>query len=210
MPRGFQGAPRGFPEAAAAVFGAPLRFSQVRRGARAGMLVQVESRRRWAPAAASLAVLAVVVGTWTLAGPDQPPRPVSSTPSPLPSLPTSGFIGGPPRTPVDASSHPPVTVPRGVAIDGYTLLDPTHLLISYTMAVSSCYGLIDQPLVQESWTTVTVTLTRKPTRTSDGSCPSITLLEAVHVTLSAPLAKREVRDGATGGTPVPEGPRPPP
>jgi hypothetical protein len=32
----------------------------------------------------------------------------------------------------------------------------------------------------------------------------------VHVTLSAPLAKREVRNGATGGTPVPEGPRPPP
>jgi hypothetical protein len=184
--------------------------SQVRRGAGAGMLIQVESRRRWAPAAASLAVLAVVVGTWSLAGPDQPPRPVASTPSPLPSLPTSAFIGGPPRTPVGASSHPPVTVPRGVAIDRYTLLDPTHLLISYSMAVSSCYGVIDQPLVQESWSAVTVTLTRKPARSSGGSCPSITLMEAVHVTLSAPLAKREVRDGATGGTPVPEGPRPPP
>ncbi|HET7355891.1 MAG TPA: hypothetical protein VFJ09_04360 [Nocardioidaceae bacterium] len=170
----------------------------------------METRRRWAPAAASLAVLAVVVGTWTLAGPDQSPRPVSSTPSPLPSLTAGGFIGGPPRTPAGASSHPPVTVSRGVAIDGYTLLDPTHLLISYTIGVSSCYGVIDQPLVQESWTAVTVTLTRKPAKTSDGSCPSITLMEAVHVTLSAPLGKRVVRDGATGGTPVPEGPRPPP
>jgi len=152
----------------------------------------------------------VVVGTWTLAGPDHPPRPVADTPSPLPALPSSAFVGGPPRTPVGASSHPPVVVPRGVPIDRYTVLDPTHLLLSYTIGVSRCYGLIEQPLVQESLTAVMVTLTSKPTQTAGGSCPSITLMEAVHITLSAPLGKRVVRDGATGGTPVPEGPRPAP
>ena len=170
------------------------------------MLRQVESRRRWAPAAASLAVLAIVVGTWTLAGPGQPTRPAADISGPLPSLPTSAFVGGPPRTPVGASTHPPLTVRRGVAIDGYTLLDPTHLLISYTIGVNRCYGVIDRPLVQESWTAVTVTLTRKPVQSSGVSCPSITLMEAVHVTLSGPLGNREVRDGAAGGVRCGRGP----
>jgi len=167
-------------------------------------------KSRWlAPAVAALAVLVVVLGTWTFVGPGDGPRAAHPSPAPLLPTPADGaLIGGPPRMPVPSPSHPPLTNPRGVAVDRYSVLDPTHLLVSYTIGVTDCYGVIRRPLVQESASAVTVTLTRKTMPTGGGAaCPNIALMEAVRVTLRAPLGGRVVLDGATGGTPVVRGPR---
>ncbi len=168
---------------------------------------RVEIGRRLAPTASALAVLAVVAGTWMLTGPGHDGTP-SRRPTALPSVTSGGFIGGPPRTPV--STHPPLTVLRGVPIDRYSVVDPTHLLLSYTVGVTGgCAGVIEQPRVQESTGAVTITLRQHP-QGGSGSCPHLALMEAVTVPLRAPLAGRQVRDGATGGTAVPRGPRPAP
>ena len=168
----------------------------------------MEMSRRLAPVAASLAVLAVVTGTWALAGPGNSNAPAH--PRPLPSAAPDAFVGGPPRTPVPSTTHAALSIRTGVPVDRYSVIDPTHLLVSYTIGVTGCYGAIDRPVVTESVQTVTVTLLRRPTHTTNGGCPSLSLMEAVPVTLSAPLGSREVLDGATGGTPVPRGPRPTP
>jgi hypothetical protein len=168
----------------------------------------MQNSRALAPVAASLAVLAVVTGTWALAGPGD--RTPAAHRSPLPTVAPDAFVGGPPRTPASGRTHPALTVPNGVPIDRYSVTDPTHLLLSYTIGVTGCSGAIDRPVVRESARTVTVTLLRRPGRTSSGGCPSLSLMEATPVTLSGPLQGRQVLDGATGGTPVPRGPRPAP
>jgi hypothetical protein len=97
--------------------------------------------------------------------------------------------------------------PGLVALDGYTGGGRT-LVLRYTIRTRRCSGRIQPPAVVESVDAVTVTLRRQ--RSGAGPtlrCPPLTLSDSVQVRLTAPLAGREVRDGARDGAPVPRQPR---
>jgi hypothetical protein len=151
---------------------------------------------RWGPpAAASVAVLAVITSLWALRD--------ASVGGPGPDLVV------PEPTPAPATTtRPPEPVPARarVVLDSYTV-HGQRLTVRYTIGLRRCSSRIDKPVVVESVEAVTVTLRRFPVRRSQvQGCPNISLADAVAVTLSAPLGGREVRDGGRGGVPVPREP----
>lgn len=147
------------------------------------------------PAAASVAVLAVIASLWALrdasvsgSGPDL----VVPEPTPAPETPA--------RSPVPGTNR------DRVVLDSYTVRGQ-RLTVRYTIGLRRCSSRIDKPLVVESVEAVTVTLRRFPVKRSQAQeCPSISLADSVDVTLSAPLGGREVRDGSRDSLPVPRAP----
>ena len=145
-----------------------------------------------APAAASVAVLAVITSLWVLrdasvSGPG--PDLVVPEPTSAPATPTRSAV--------------PATNRDRVVLDSYTA-HGQRLTVRYTIGLRRCSSRIDKPLVVESVEAVTVTLRRFPVKRSQAQeCPSISLADAVEVTLSEPLGGREVRDGSRDSAPVP-------
>lgn len=168
--------------------------------------------KRWlVPLVAAVAVLALVGGVWwfSSAGPgseDTGTRPpAASEPgagggaNPSPGSPGGEPGGGGP----DGSGGPQMTNPKGVRIDGYDVPALQQLRLHYTTGVPECYGTIDNPVVKETETSVTVTLTRlEPRSKGERVCIEIALQKKVTVTLDAPLGDRLVRDGSFGGAVV--------
>lgn len=110
-----------------------------------------------------------------------------------------------------AASDPTPSGPLAVPADSYYQYDARRLALSYYIGVPECYGTIDQPVVEETPRTVTVTLTRvPPDDVGDIACIEIALFESVDIELSAPLGDRRVLDGSfEPPVKVQESPRPP-
>jgi hypothetical protein len=158
-----------------------------------------------APLASAVAVLAVVVGLASFAGPGHrgsaSPLP-SRTAAVTPRTPVADTFGFP--APVDAATRGADNT--GVVVNSYRSSGRT-LTLSYTIGTAACYGRIDAPRVAEAADSVTVTLRRLPVHTStQQACPQIALTESVDVRLSEPLGNRVVRDGSQHGVVVPEDP----
>ena len=176
--------------------------------------------KRWlVPLVAAAAVLTLVGGLWWFSsarigdgepvGPGAAPpavsdpgggvKPFPGSPGSEPGSEPSGGAGG-----SDGSGDQPrMTNPKGVRIDGYDVPAPRQLRLHYTIGVPECYGTIDDPVVEETETSVTVTLTRvEPRSTGDVACIEIALLKKVTITLDRPLDGRLVRDGSFGGAVV--------
>lgn len=176
--------------------------------------------KRWlVPLVAAAAVLTLVGGLWWFSsarigdgepvGPGAAPpavsdpgggvKPFPGSPGSEPRSEPSGGAGG-----SDGSGDQPrMTNPKGVRIDGYDVPAPRQLRLHYTIGVPECYGTIDDPVVEETETSVTVTLTRvEPRSTGDVACIEIALLKKVTITLDRPLDGRLVRDGSFGGAVV--------
>ena len=101
--------------------------------------------------------------------------------------------------------------PLAVRVDSYYQYDARRLALSYTIGVPECYGTIDEPVVEETPTTVTVGLTRvPPDNAGDVACIEIALLKSVDIVLDAPLGDRRVLDGSFDPpVKVPESAQPP-
>jgi hypothetical protein len=158
-----------------------------------------------APLASAVAVLAVVVGLASFAGPGHrgsgSPLP-SRTAAVTPRTPVADTFGFP--APVDAATRGADNT--GVVVNSFRASGRT-LSLSYTIGTAACYGRIDTPQVDEAPDSVTVTLRRLPAHTTQQqSCAPITLTESVDVRLSEPLGNRAVRDGSQHGVVVPEDP----
>ena len=181
--------------------------------------------RRWlVPIAAASAVVLLLGGLWSFAGPGSngddgsfaggdtgdtstanpgsPGDPGGGEPGSSGSA-EPGFPGtthpAPPSDgrPADDPTAGP-TDPMAVRVDSYFLHDkPRHLSLNYTIGVPECYGRIDTPEVEETARSVTVTLTRVPPK-QEGSiaCIDIALLKTVGIRLEEPLGDRAVLDGS--------------
>ena len=146
------------------------------------------------PLLAALAVLVVVGSLLVLrggpgdeAGGTAPGSPASA--SPVPVSPAPGDL-------------PPT---RDVTLLGWTGHGST-IRVSYATGLPACSGQVLPPQVEESASSVTVTLRLQPPRHRRLQvCPDLAMITAVEVHLQAPVGGRVVRDGGHGGAPVPEG-----
>ena len=97
----------------------------------------------------------------------------------------------------------------GLVIASYYAYDETHLALNYVTGPAACYGRASEPVVEESRTAVTVTITRLPvSRDKDVVCRDIAQVRSTDITLSSPLGGRAVRDGSMDGAAVPPGSAP--
>ncbi|HSE70368.1 MAG TPA: hypothetical protein VLA97_06390 [Nocardioidaceae bacterium] len=170
-------------------------------------------RRLVVPLVSALAVLVLVAGVWWVAGPgssggDGSPAAGGGS-SAQPGSPGTGVPGSPPGNQEPIKPAPTVRSPFAVPVESYFKYDERRLALNYTIGVPECYGEVEQPVVEETEETVTVTLTRtEPPRSKDRACIDIALMKSVDITLAAPLGDRQVLDGSTGGTVVRPGARP--
>jgi hypothetical protein len=174
--------------------------------------------RRWlVPAGAALAVVLVVAVVWWSqrpgdAGPGSATTPPSASAAPgFPGQDGGGDPANPGHpdkpdgglTPVPGPDSPP---PRAgtQAIEGWFARDDRTLALNYATGVPECYGTVGKPQVEETASTVTVTLPKTPPKSDrEVVCIDIAVLRSVDVTLASPLGDREVRDGSRDGIQVP-------
>lgn len=149
------------------------------------------------PLLAALAVLVVVGSLLALRGGpgDEAGAPGGAAPgSPAPAEPVPVSPG--------PSGLPPT---RDVTLQGWTG-HGTTIRVSYTSGLPACSGQVLPPQVEETASSVTVTLLLQPPRHRRlQMCPDLAMVKAVEVHLRAPVGGRVVRDGGHGGAPVPEG-----
>ena len=146
------------------------------------------------PLLAAFAVLVVVGSLLVLRGGpgDQAGGSTAGSPAPAEPVPVSP---GP-------SGLPPA---RDVTLQGWTG-HGTTIRVSYTSGLPACSGQVLPPQVEETASSVTVTLRLQPPRHRRlQMCPDLAMVRAVEVHLQAPVGGRVVRDGGRGGALVPEG-----
>lgn len=179
-----------------------------------------ERVRRWLlPLLAAGAVLAVVAGIWLQrpgggsdelgpaaggGGGDSPPYSGSEPGNPGPDGPV-------PLPDMTTTPEPGVSAPRHlIAVNSYYRYDARHLALNYTNGVPECYGSAGDVRVEESSSTVTVTIPRVPPSAKDDEveCIEIAMLLTLDITLDEPLGDRVVLDGSRDGTPVEEAEEP--
>lgn len=161
------------------------------------------------PLFAAAAVLALIGGYWWLSGsgssevsegvPASGGGTSGSTGSVEPGSPGTGSpdMGASEPAQPDPDKQPSTSGPTAVVIDSFYRYGARRLAINYTIGVPECYGTIDEPVVEETGTAVTVTLTRIPPKhDEDIACIEIALLKSVDIRLASPLAGREVLDGS--------------
>ena len=177
--------------------------------------------RRWlVPAGAALAVVLVVAAVWWSQRPGDPGPGFGSAPAPPSASSVPGFPGqdggGDPAdpgqpdrpdgglTPVPGPDAPPPPQAGTQAIEGWFARDDRTLALNYATGVPECYGTVGEPQVEETASTVTVTLPKTPPKSDrEVVCIDIALMRSVDVTLQSPLGDRVVRDGSRDDTRIP-------
>lgn len=119
---------------------------------------------------------------------------------PVTNIPTDPGIGGPAGgEPLVVQPTPGLASPTTVAIDLVRLVDPKTLEVSFYNGVVPCYG-VDHVTVDEQADRVTIeVVTGSNPQAGDVACIEIAQLQAVVVSLAAPLGDRIVIDAQLGG-----------
>ncbi|MDN5864662.1 MAG: DUF885 domain-containing protein [Gammaproteobacteria bacterium] len=86
------------------------------------------------------------------------------------------------------------------AVDGAVLSNPTTLQVSYSAGYEPCVGKLGRVEVEQTSSTVTITLhrIRPPESEQPQMCPHYRVLKWVEVRLAKPLGDRKIIDGSSG------------